>query len=356
MTYCFPQTMPLSSSQLNRGIFGEPAARLAALVVLGYLVATLLLLPSADAPFFLVTIGNPLARIVGLMGVVPFALGIVVHRFRAGGPAASGWTRGIQLAQGEGWFTERLAGYAMLWLLLPPFFWCFALWKAAIPPFTADVALAHWDRAVHGGDPFALLASLEHPWITVGLDSAYYLWRYLLIGLVLWQGWAGTPRDRARFWLAFILTWILLGTVLAHLLPSAGPGFYDIVTGSWGPFAPLMTYLTQVRETHHLAFFGVQSELQELARKGEVVLGGGISAFPSLHVAMPVLGACAAWKVSRWLAFAFLTFAAVIFLGSILLGWHYALDGEVSAIGVAAIWYATGFVTRRPPPLIRSAR
>jgi len=328
-------------SHLNRGLFGQPTARLAAALVIGYIVATMLLLPSARAPFFAVTIGHPFAQIVGLMGVIPFALGVVVQRLRAGGPAASGWARGIQLARGEGWFTERLAGYVVLWLLLPPFFWCFALWKAAVPPFTADTTLAHWDRVLHGIDPFVLLTPLKHPWITVGLDSAYYYWRYVCIGLLLWQGWGGTPRDRARFWLAFVLTWIVLGTMLAHLLPSAGPGFYENVTGSWGPYGSLMAYLTQVREAHHLAFFGVQSELQELARKGQVVLGGGISAFPSLHVAMPLLGACAAWRVHRWLAWGFLAFALVIFVGSIQLGWHYALDGEVSAIGVLAVWRAT---------------
>jgi hypothetical protein len=35
-------------------------------------------------------------------------------------------------------------------------------------------------------------------------------------------------------------------------------------------------------------------------------------------------------------------FAVVIFLGSVMLGWHYAIDGYVGAAGVAAIWWWCG--------------
>jgi hypothetical protein len=102
-----------------------------------------------------------------------------------------------------------------------------------------------------------------------------------------------------------------------------------------------MAHLAQVTETHRLEVFGVQAALWDAVERGEVVFGGGVSAFPSLHVAMPILGACAAWRPHRWLAWAFLAFALVIFLGSIRLGWHYALDGEVSAVGVLIIWRLT---------------
>jgi hypothetical protein len=40
-------------------------------------------------------------------------------------------------------------------------------------------------------------------------------------------------------------------------------------------------------------------------------------------------------------------FAAVIFVGSIHLGWHYAVDGYVSALAVAGIWYGVGWLLNR---------
>jgi hypothetical protein len=39
-------------------------------------------------------------------------------------------------------------------------------------------------------------------------------------------------------------------------------------------------------------------------------------------------------------------FAIVIFIGSIHLGWHYAIDGYASALATAAIWIAVGRLLR----------
>ena len=33
---------------------------------------------------------------------------------------------------------------------------------------------------------------------------------------------------------------------------------------------------------------------------------------------------------------------AVLFIGSVHLGWHYAVDGYVAIVGTAAIWWAVG--------------
>jgi hypothetical protein len=172
---------------------------------------------------------------------------------------------------------------------------------------------------------------------------------------VLWQGWTRPGPDLGRFWLAFVLAWILLGTVLATLVPSAGPCFYLLATGSPGPYGPLMEYLGAVAPAGVLE---TQEGLWTAVSKGIVVVGGGVSAFPSLHVAVPLLGACAAWGRTRWLAWVLIGYTVVLWIGTVHLGWHYAVDGEVSALLVYPIWRLSGRLARErvSAPLRRPGR
>jgi len=68
----------------------------------------------------------------------------------------------------------------------------------------------------------------------------------------------------------------------------------------------------------------------------------GISAMPSMHVAMSMLFVLVAWNASSLLGVAFTVFAIVIAIGSVHLGWHYAVDGYVSAICMPILWTAAG--------------
>jgi membrane-associated phospholipid phosphatase len=85
----------------------------------------------------------------------------------------------------------------------------------------------------------------------------------------------------------------------------------------------------------------------------------GISAMPSMHVAMATLMALIAFRVNRRLGWAYTVYAGLIFLGSIHLGWHYALDGYVGALGTIGIWYLAGRITaaweRRRESVVRAA-
>jgi hypothetical protein len=320
-------------------------ARRAEAITLGLVVAFALgalILAGSQAPGPGWIVSHPLVRALSLAGAIPLSLKIVRLRLGLPGPAGAAWTRALQGAKAEGWFRERLIGYVLLLVLLPVFFWSFAAWKSYIPvflPFHWDPAFAVLDRRLHGGDPYRVLGFLQHPPITLLLDRAYFSWNYLLVVLVLWQGWLGTRESRGRFWLAFVLTWILLGTVLATAGSSAGPCFYQRVTGDPGPYQPLMDYLASV---DGLGVFVAQNYLWSAHEAQRVVFGGGISAFPSLHIAIPVLAACAAWRRHRLAAWAFIAFAVVIWIGSILLSWHYAVDGEASALLVPGIWWLSG--------------
>jgi hypothetical protein len=68
----------------------------------------------------------------------------------------------------------------------------------------------------------------------------------------------------------------------------------------------------------------------------------GVSAMPSMHNAIAVLYGLTAMRMAKPLRIAAWTFATLIFVGSIHLGWHYAVDGIIAGLMMAGIWYAAG--------------
>jgi len=279
-----------------------------------------------------------LATSIASLGLVIPALAVVRLRLIIGGPA-SAWRLAIQRAGAEGWLRDRLLWFLGLLAVLPAFFWAFAAWKSAIPPFRYDPELARVDRLLFGTDPYRLLRLSSAG--LAAFDEVYY-WGFngCLLGVVLWQAW--TPVGRARFWLAFVLTWILLGTCLASAVSSAGPLFYPQVTGSMGPFADLFGAIDLAHHEHSLKLLQARAYLWSLLQRGEIGVGGGISAFPSLHIAVPTLAACAARGALRWLLGAL---AAILWLASFTLGWHYAVDGIASIVLTPAIWWLSARIT-----------
>jgi membrane-associated phospholipid phosphatase len=78
-----------------------------------------------------------------------------------------------------------------------------------------------------------------------------------------------------------------------------------------------------------------------------LAVGAGISAMPSVHNALAILFAFAAWRVNKPLGSIFAAYAVLIWVGSIHLGWHYAIDGLAAAGLTLGIWLAVGRVTKR---------
>lgn len=69
-----------------------------------------------------------------------------------------------------------------------------------------------------------------------------------------------------------------------------------------------------------------------LYKNKEPAMFYGIAAMPSLHVAVMVVMTFFLFLVSRYLGLIACGFTAVIFVGSIFLQWHYAVDGYVGAL------------------------
>ena len=184
--------------------------------------------------------------------------------------------------------------------------------------------------------------------MTKAVDGLYSSWFYILNLIWVWQ--AFSQRDnrlRLQFFLTLMLGWIVLGNVVATLLASAGPVYYGNVTGLSDPFLPLTAYLNDANRTYPILALLVQKYLWDSYLIRELVLGAGISAMPSMHVAIATLFALVCWRTKRWVGALMAIYAMLIMIGSVHLGWHYAVDGYVGALGMIAVWWIVGIVLRR---------
>jgi len=179
--------------------------------------------------------------------------------------------------------------------------------------------------------------------MTQALDQAYWLWLLLIPLATLWQGWNRDLRTQRQFFLAFVLAWITLGTGLATLWSSAGPCFYDVVAGAPSPYTELLRYLDSVRYADHALYARMTQDTlwQNYLREPDNPWVR-ISAMPSVHIATCVLYVLAARRASRVLTAIAAGYALVILLGSVHLGWHYAVDGYVSLVLTPVIWWVSG--------------
>ena len=248
---------------------------------------------------------------------------------------------------------ERLLSGLLVLSVLPIFISVFTSFKILIPaiqPYSWDPLFAAWDRALHGGiDPWLLLQPLfGRPLLTSIVNAGYHLWFFLLYGIVFWQAFSlGNRVLRAQFFLAFLLSWSLLGNGAATLLASVGPCYYGAVTGLPDPFAPLMAYLSQANEIFPVWALGVQDMLWQGYQSDIVERGHGISAMPSMHVAAAFLFTLLCWRVDRRLGALMIFFTLLTLVGSVHLGWHYAIDGYVSLVAMVPIWRLAGWLAAR---------
>jgi hypothetical protein len=242
----------------------------------------------------------------------------------------------------------RLAHFAAglcLMQAMTIFFGTFTSLKNAFPLFHGgfpyDTLHADIDATLHGGvDPWRLIQPL---W---GSDLMRFVveWNYNVLWFILCYGAlffiVTSPRARhirARYVLSFMLVWILVGNLLAGWFLSAGPAFYGFVTGDAVRFAEQLEFLARSAGASNSAA-SYQTYLWSAQEAGLTGLGTGISAFPSVHVALISLNAFFLYAYSRRLGIAAFVYVAFVLVSSVYLAWHYAIDGYV-AIALAALVY-----------------
>ena len=179
--------------------------------------------------------------------------------------------------------------------------------------------------------------------MTVWIDKFYYHgWFMVSTFMFIWMAWSSNRIVRQRFYLTFLFSWTLGGTLLAVLFASAGPCYLGELYGGQFGYERLFLYLDEVHRGVELYALNGQAMLWENLKEESLLAGGGISAMPSMHVSMMTLCGLAAWQVNRLLGVVTALFAGIILVGSVHLGWHYAVDGYVSILLTWLLWRGAG--------------
>ena len=216
-----------------------------------------------------------------------------------------------------------------------------------VKPFSFDEAFMQLDRSLHFGvDPWVWLQPvLGHDLVTFAISIAYNFWFLALFGTFMWFGFARQASAlRSQFFISYMLCWWIGGGLLAVYFSSAGPVYYSNIGLSPDPFVPLMDYLRDVDTRWPIwSLFTQQALWDGYTGKGPAI---GIAAFPSMHNASAVLFALAACRLSKLAGWIFSIYAAIILVGSVHLGWHYAVDGYGAIVLALVCWWIAGKIAR----------
>lgn len=283
--------------------------------------------------------------------IIPVILGplmiwilvVTLRLFRRGSekPIATLWR---MIRRDRYWIARSL----ILYTFVQCFAGSFSVFKNHIPqfqPFYLDPFLADTDSFLFfETDPWRITHAIFGYYGTIFLDRLYmFFFPAGLFTLI----WVTMSRDRvfqARGLATVAFSWFVLGGFVAVTLSSSGPVFYEMDYGS-ARFSPLMAQLTAYHAETPLNAIYIGQWLVEKLSKGE--FGSGISAMPSLHVGFTFVIWLFVQNRLGWRhPFSWLTaiFAFLMWIASVHLAWHYALDGVVSVVLLSLFWRWTRFL------------
>ncbi|HEX5237042.1 MAG TPA: phosphatase PAP2 family protein [Sphingomicrobium sp.] len=226
--------------------------------------------------------------------------------------------------------------------VFPIFLASFTATKSAIPflvGYTWDPFWAHVDRFIFGDDVWRIAhhwlgnaATRPFEWFYVAVWAPTLVFSMALIPL------NATARFTAKFYTAMMATWFVGGFVLAYVLSAAGPVFAHLVSSDpTVQFADLRGVLNATLVPHGPIQTG-QMLLPATMSSHVAVVGGGVSAMPSMHLGVVSIYVIAARR-TRWLIPS-VAMWAIIFVASGYFGYHYWIDGIVAAAVATVSWCA----------------
>jgi hypothetical protein len=212
-----------------------------------------------------------------------------------------------------------------------------------------DQVLAQIDRSIFGTDPWelthALVPSAGATWF---IDLAYHPFFFpMRMGIAICTFLPLDSRQRLRYTLAYALLMIGPTSLLAYTIPAVGPCFEAFYHHN-PHFAALTRTLMEQQATlmaqghSPLSTLTLQAKLQSLFGATSIAEGGGIAALPSMHNALSTLLLCFIVGFDRRWLWVAIPYGALIFFGSVHLGWHYAIDGIVGIALTLLMWRIAG--------------
>ncbi|MDX8527137.1 phosphatase PAP2 family protein [Mesorhizobium sp. MSK_1335] len=218
----------------------------------------------------------------------------------------------------------------------------FTTYKVNIPaivPFYSDKALADIGEFLHGRAAWRIAHAFDSDALALLVAATYSkIWFLEWFGMVLLAALNANQLLHLRYLVALACVTMVVGTLMAALFSSVGPIFYDEFLGG-ARYADLLEVLRQHPYNEHVLQYS--DYLLRNYKASNPALGSGISAMPSMHVAVATLNAFYLTRLNRWLGLAGWAFAIFILFGSIYTGWHYSVDGYISMLVVAVTWRRT---------------
>jgi len=227
------------------------------------------------------------------------------------------------------WFYAFVVGVMLVALQMAVLGWTKVMLPIATG-FWADPWLANVDHAIFGRDPW-IVFNRAFGWLAPVIDQAYVTWGPIKLGLMAI---ALCLPQSVRKSQVIVSDFLMMGftSVGQYLLPSAGPIFYTKL-GLGDRFAdlPVEPWVSTARDYLWRDY---------LRAGGDI--GGGISAMPSLHVAGALWIALVIRAFAPKLAPLVFAYYGAILVGSVLLGWHYFVDGAAGTAVALLAWYLAG--------------
>ncbi len=230
-----------------------------------------------------------------------------------------------------------LLDLARMFVVLGLVTWSYSWLKVFVPHlnrWVTDPLLATLDMKLHLGiNPNRLLIELfPYPALFRAVDVYYAGFAFSLgLGFALLAS-ALDPRERSRFAAGFAVLWIA-GSWLYVALPSLGPCY--VFPDDYAAVRADLPLQTGTQRLLIAQYRVVTSGLKPGTPLNPVF---GVAAMPSLHVAGQAFLAFVARRRHPRFALFFGVCSVLTFVGSLMTGWHYAVDGYAGFLLAWGAW------------------